>query len=95
MTTVQTRSVYWQPPVLRDEATVVALPSRLVDVLELLVQGLDNATIGARLYITEDTVKTHVKRLYARLGASNRAHAAALACTGDILITRTGAGDAQ
>lgn len=37
--------------------------------------------IGRELFISENTVKTHLKRIYKRLGAVNAAHAVALAYT--------------
>jgi DNA-binding NarL/FixJ family response regulator len=41
-------------------------------VLALLGEGLSNAGIGARLYLSEGTVKGHVSRLMAALGCENR-----------------------
>jgi DNA-binding NarL/FixJ family response regulator len=43
------------------------------------VQGLTNREIGARLFVSEDTVKTHVRRIIAALEAKDRTNAAALA----------------
>lgn len=42
-------------------------------------QGQSNAEIGAELYLTEDTIKTHARRLFRKLDASDRAHAVAIA----------------
>ena len=41
-------------------------------------QGRSNAEIGRSLYLSEDTVKTHARRLFSKLGARDRAHAVAL-----------------
>ena len=42
------------------------------------VPRASNAEIGRELYLSEDTVKTHARRLFRKLGASDRAHAVAL-----------------
>ncbi len=49
------------------------------DVLELIAEGYSTAEIGRALWITEDTVRTHIKRMLARMGARTRAHAVAIA----------------
>ena len=51
------------------------LTDREIDVMEAMVHGATNAEIAARLFISEDTVKSHVKRILAKLGASNRVDA--------------------
>jgi DNA-binding NarL/FixJ family response regulator len=53
------------------------LSSREVEVLQLIAEGLSDREIGTRLFITEYTVKSHVKKVLAKLGSRNRAHAAA------------------
>ncbi|HEX2362498.1 MAG TPA: response regulator transcription factor [Jiangellaceae bacterium] len=45
------------------------------EVLELLAEGLGISSIARRLYISESTTKTHVSKLYDKLGAANRAQA--------------------
>lgn len=47
-------------------------------VLALLAEGLTNRQVGARLWISEDTVKTHLRETFAQIGAATRAHAVAL-----------------
>jgi DNA-binding NarL/FixJ family response regulator len=59
----------------RLEPTGPQLSQREKDVLELLSEGLPIATIAARLYISESTAKTHISKVYEKLGASNRAQA--------------------
>ena len=55
------------------------LSGREVEVLRLLARGESNRGVAARLYISEHTVKTHVRHLLAKLGARSRAHAVARA----------------
>ena len=55
------------------------LTSRERDVLELMAQGRTNREIGGELFISEKTVSVHVSRILAKLGAANRAQAAAVA----------------
>lgn len=45
------------------------------EVLRLMGEGLNNAAIAQRLIISQDTVKSHVKRILRKLGATNRTHA--------------------
>jgi len=40
-------------------------------------RGRSNAEIGKELYLSEDTVKTHARRLFRKLGAADRAQAVA------------------
>ena len=51
------------------------LTSREHQVLELVAQGLDNTTIGARLHISERTARNHVSAILAKLGINSRAQA--------------------
>ena len=48
---------------------------RSVDVLQLLAEGLPIAALAGKLYISESTAKTHISRVYEKLGAANRAQA--------------------
>ncbi len=49
------------------------------DVVRLVAEGLTNPEIGARLFISRATVKTHVSHIYAKLGVANRTELAAMA----------------
>lgn len=51
------------------------LTEREREVLDLLAEGLGTARIAGKLYMSESTVKTHIARLYQKLGATNRAQA--------------------
>jgi DNA-binding NarL/FixJ family response regulator len=51
---------------------------REIEVLQLVADGLVNREIGQRLYLSEETVKSHVRHLLAKLQARSRAHAVAV-----------------
>ena len=51
---------------------------REVEVLQLVADGLVNRDIGKRLSLSEETVKSHVRHLLAKLQARSRAHAVAV-----------------
>ena len=70
-------------------ATVIALAPPLrelpqeptlreIEVLQLVSDGLVNREIGQRLFLSEETVKSHVRHLLAKLHARSRAHAVAV-----------------
>jgi DNA-binding NarL/FixJ family response regulator len=54
------------------------LTERERQVLEGMSNGKSNGEIGRDLYLSEDTVKTHARRLFRKLGAADRAQAVAL-----------------
>ena len=49
------------------------------EVLQLLADGLGVSAISRRLYISDSTTKTHISKLYEKLGAANRAQAIMIA----------------
>ena len=51
------------------------LSDRERQVLELLAEGLGVTAISSRLYVSESTAKSHIGRIYDKLGAANRAQA--------------------
>jgi len=56
-------------------ALIEPLSNRELDVLRLLAAGLSNPEIAERLYISLNTVKAHVKSIFAKLGVHNRSQA--------------------
>jgi DNA-binding NarL/FixJ family response regulator len=57
----------------------LGLTQRESEVLSLLVAGLSNRAIAAKLVVSEETVKTHSRGIYRKLGVSDRAAAVAVA----------------
>ena len=64
---------------IAEHATDDALTPRETDVLRLVAKGNANKAIGARLSLTEETVKSHIRSVLAKLGANDRTHAVAIA----------------
>ncbi len=54
-----------------------SLSPRQLEILALVSEGLSNAEIASRLYLTESTIKWHVRKILRGLGVSNRAQAVA------------------
>ena len=59
------------------------LSARQKEILELVVDGLSNAEIAGRLFLSESTVKQHLGAAYKLLGVSNRTEAANVIRRGD------------
>jgi DNA-binding NarL/FixJ family response regulator len=55
-----------------------ALTPREIDVLRLVARGNGNKAIAAQLSLTEETVKSHIRSILAKLGANDRTHAVAI-----------------
>jgi DNA-binding NarL/FixJ family response regulator len=66
------------PLPVRHHPSGPALSERELEVLEGMSRGKSNAQIGRELYLSEDTVKTHARRLFRKMGAADRAQAVAL-----------------
>lgn len=65
------------------------LSRREFQVLQLLAEGLENAAIAKILYLSVETVRTHVKSILRKLSARDRTHAVTIAFRGGILIVQT------
>jgi two-component system NarL family response regulator len=79
---VHAGEAYLQPRVAAKLAQRVQedpLTEREVQILKLLAQGKSNRAIGQALFITESTVKSHLKSLFVKLDVTSRAEAIALA----------------
>jgi DNA-binding NarL/FixJ family response regulator len=63
---------------IRPAGSPPALTEREQQVLDGMSRGKSNAEIGRELYLSEDTVKTHARRLFRKLNAADRAQAVAL-----------------
>jgi NarL family two-component system response regulator LiaR len=67
-------------PFVRDAAQVETLgvTPRELEILGLIAQGLSNREIAEKLFVSENTVKTHSSRLFDKLGAKRRTQAVQL-----------------
>ncbi|GAA3835862.1 response regulator transcription factor [Sphaerisporangium flaviroseum] len=64
---------------------VESLSKRETEVLALVARGLTNAEVGRELFISETTVKTHLLRIFGKLGVSDRTAAVTTALARGIL----------
>jgi ATP/maltotriose-dependent transcriptional regulator MalT len=53
----------------------LGITRRELEILELIAQGMSNREIGDKLFVSENTVKTHSSRLFDKLGAKRRTQA--------------------
>ncbi len=70
-----------QPPQIQPHpnAWIEPLTEREIDVLRLIVAGLKNQEIAARLYLSLNTVKAHTRSIYSKLNVNSRTQAVAKA----------------
>ncbi|SDN21749.1 response regulator [Actinacidiphila guanduensis] len=71
-----------------EQQALAGLSPREREILGLIGEGLTNRQIGARLYLSEKTVKNNVSRLLAKLGVERRVQAAVIATQGPPPTTR-------
>lgn len=68
-------------PFVADAARIESLgiTPRELEVLQLIAEGLSNKQMAERLFVSENTVKTHTSRVFDKLGASRRTQAVQIA----------------
>jgi two-component system response regulator DegU len=67
------------------EKNVYGLTERETEILRTMALGLKNKAIAEKLFISEKTVKTHVNRIFKKLGVTNRTRAILAALEGKVL----------
>jgi len=67
----------------RDREDVLTARER--EILKLLADGMSNADVAAKLFISQETVKSHVRHILAKLEADTRTHAVAIALRDSII----------
>ena len=74
-------------PFVPDEArlTQLAITPRELEILGLIATGLSNREIAGRLFVSENTVKTHSSRVFDKLGAKRRTQAVQIAKTSRLI----------
>ncbi len=75
-----------EPPRAR---ALSALTARETEVLRLIAEGLSNREISLRLLVTDETVKTHVSRVLAKLGLRDRTQAVVTAYESGLVVPRS------
>lgn len=83
-----------RPPAPSDVPLAWTLTSGEREVVGLLLHGLSNAQIAARLHRSENTVQTHLRHAYAKLGVNSRTHLLARLFQ-ETYRTSGGVGDAE
>jgi NarL family two-component system response regulator LiaR len=63
----------------------LGITRREFEILELIAQGMSNREIAGKLYVSENTVKTHSSRLFDKLGAKRRTQAVQIGKTAGLI----------
>ena len=61
-----------------EKLAAIGMTRRELEILELIAKGLSNREIAERVFVSENTVKTHSSRVFEKLGAKRRTHAVQL-----------------
>jgi ATP/maltotriose-dependent transcriptional regulator MalT len=86
LTKAQPQVVVKEVPVAKEQPFVLdeksredlGITRRELDILELIAQGMSNREIAKKLFVSENTVKTHSSRVFDKLGAKRRTQAVQL-----------------
>ncbi len=86
-TSVTVRELPSAGPFVLDEARLkeLSITPRELEILGLIAAGLSNREIAGKLFVSENTVKTHSSRLFDKLGARRRTQAVSLGKAGRLI----------
>jgi DNA-binding NarL/FixJ family response regulator len=73
------------PAFLSGKDQTEMLTAREREILQLLADGMSNADVAAKLFISQETVKSHVRHILTKLEADSRTHAVAIALRESII----------
>jgi|GEM_PF-2937858 len=67
-----------QVETLSEKSLIEPLSKREIDILKIVAQGMSNKQISSELFISTETVKSHLKSIYSKMGVSRRTQAVSL-----------------